>query len=337
MGKVKHPSRCNILSYTTVIGTYFKMPSTRQVLFSVAAVAATVQAADCDCYLTDGSSSTYYKDYGFWDFRSLSQYSGVPELIDTFDGNSNAGFTSNYFSQNSTFQNFWAPQKWSNNGEILRTNSFNNLYIAPNSDGGSDTMLQMRTARGSDFQSTAAFQSKSLIDHASMRMYSRTHGDPGACTAIFTYLGAENLTDVQEADIEFLTKDPENKVHYTNQPAHYGNGTLVRGAGHNTTMPDGKKWTDWLLHRMDWTPGMTTWSLDGKQMRAQSFQAPVDPSRIVLNAWSDGDTWTGNMTVGGRAFQDIQWIEIAYNLADEGSCTNVCSVDDGVVGSPVPV
>lgn len=319
------------------------MPSTRPLLLTcLAAAGAAAQANNCDCYVINGNYPTYFKNYGFWDFRSLSQYAGVAPLIETFEGNSRAGFTSDFFSRNSSFQTFWAPQNWQSEDEILRTNSFNNLYIAPSSDGGGSsssdtTMLQMRTARGSDFQSTAAFQSKDLVDHASMRMYSRTHGDPGACTAIFTYLGAESIKDVQEADIEFLTKDPETKVHYTNQPAHLGNGTLVHGAGNNMTMPGGKRWTDWLEHRMDWTPGRTTWSLDGQEMLSQTFQAPVDPSRIVLNAWSDGGSWTGMMSEGGQAFQDIQWIEMAYNLADEGSCARVCSVDDGAVGSPVPV
>jgi beta-glucanase (GH16 family) len=88
---------------------------------------------------------------------------------------------------------------------------------------------------------------------------------------------------------------------------------------------------------MDWTPGLTTWHADGREVRSQSFQAPVDPSRIVLNAWSDGERWTGEMGEGGQAFQDIQWIEMAYNLADEGACSRVCSVDGGHVGSPAPV
>ncbi|KAK0387704.1 hypothetical protein NLU13_3949 [Sarocladium strictum] len=317
-----------------------KMPSTRLLLTWLAAAVATIQAAECDCYVTDGGPSpTYFKDYGFWDFRTLSQYSGSPPLIDTFEGNSQAGFTSDFFSSTSSFQNFWAPQNWNDDEEILRTNSFNNLYITPSSSSASRnaTMLRMRTARGSDFQSTAAFQSKDMVDHASMRMLSRTHGSAGACTSIFTYLGAENMLDVQEADIEILTKDPETRIRYTNQPAHYGNGTLVHGAGHRVTLPDGKKWTEWLTHRMDWTPGLTTWFVDGREMRSQSFQAPVDPSRIVLNTWSDGGNWTGTMDQGGQAFQDIQWIEIAYNLAEEGSCARVCSVNGGAAGSPQPV
>jgi beta-glucanase (GH16 family) len=315
------------------------MPSPRAVIGCLAATAAvSVKAADnCDCYTIDGDSSVRYKSYGFWDFRSLSQYAGVPALIDNFDDNQNADFTSDYFNQSSEFQEFWAPQKWSNENKILRTNSFNNLYIAPIEEGGSDTMLTLRTARGSNFQSTSAFQSKDFIDHASMRMYARTHGDSGACTSMFTYLGGDSIADVQESDIEVLTKESKDIINYTNQPAHMGNGTLVHGAGNKMKFPSGDTWTQWHTHRMDWTPGLVSWFLDGRELHSQSFQAPVDPSQIIFNAWSDGGNWTGLMEPDGQAFQDIQWIEIAYDLAEEGSCGNVCSVDEGAVGKPVAV
>lgn len=313
------------------------MPSLSKLAGYVAVFATAASAADCDCYLIDGSSPTYFKNYGFWDFRQLSQFAGIPPAIDTASGNSQAGFTSDYFGWSSEFQKFWGPQSWNNSAEFMNVNSFNNLYIAPNSNGDSDTMLTMRTARGDGFQSSAEFESRNTVDHASMRMYARTHGDAGACTSIFTYLWAPSLKDVQETDIEMLTRDPETAIHYTNQPSYLEDDTTIPGASNNITLPGGKKWTDWMTHRLDWTPGMTTWSVDGQELHAQSFQAPVDPAQVVLNAWSDGKEWTGVMKEGGQAFQDVQWIEIAYDVTNQGSCSNVCSVDDGAVGSPVPI
>ncbi|KAH8170043.1 glycosyl hydrolases family 16 domain-containing protein [Sarocladium implicatum] len=313
------------------------MPSFSKIAGSVAALATAVSAADCDCYLTDGSSPAYFKNYGFWDFRDLSRYAGVPATINTVSGNANAGFTSDYFGWSSDFQKFWGPQNWDNGAEFTNVNSFNNLYISSNPNGDSATMLTMRTARGSNFQSSSEFETKAKVDHASMRMYARTHGDAGACTAIFTYLGADSLKDVQEADIEILTRDPETAIHYTNQPSYLEDGTTIDGASNNITMPGGKKWSDWMEHRMDWTPGMTTWSVDGQVLHAQSFQAPVDPAQILLNVWSDGNEWTGRMRENGQAFQDVQWIELAYDVTSKGSCSKVCSVDAGAPGSPIPI
>lgn len=303
----------------------------KPILIGAAAVAAVVaRAQDCDCYLIDGDTPTYYKDYGFWDFRSLSQYAVDPPVLDTAEENVKAGYTSDYFVWGTDFRKFWGPQnfhKKSDDGKYTCQNSFNNLYIAENPNGDSETLLRFRTAKGSDSASCSEIESATLVDHASMRMYARTYGDSGACTSMFTYVGPPNADTVQESDIEILTKDPEDHIHYTNQPGSNPGGT------NEITMPDGKKWSQWLTHRLDWTPGKTAWFVDGKRLAGQTFQAPVAPSTLIFNAWSDGGSWSGEMADGGVAYQDIQWVEIAYNLADEGSCTKVCNVGN-TPGSP---
>lgn len=44
-----------------------------------------------------------------------------------------------------------------------------------------------------------------------------------------------------------------------------------------------------LLHcLMDWTPGVTTWYVDGQLASTIPFQAPRDPSQVMFNSWSDG-------------------------------------------------
>lgn len=300
--------------------------------------AKVIDDSQCDCYLSDGRFPTYFKNHGFWDFRSLSDHAGVPAVINTVQGNKDAPFTSTVFDWNSDFAKFWGAQNWAKNQdtEFPMVNSYNNLYIENNSGGQSDTFMTMRSSRLPNFQTAAEFDSQNYLDHASIRMLARTHGSPGACTSVFTYKPADQPKDVQECDIEMLTHEAETDVNYTDQPGVL-DGEPVPGASHKVTLPNGMKWSDWLTHRIDWTPGRTTWSANGAEVLSQTFQAPKDPSLVILNAWSDGsDGWTGKMPSGGEAYQNVQWIEILYNIVDKGSCSKVCSVDKSpVVGKPV--
>ncbi|CAH0057484.1 unnamed protein product [Clonostachys solani] len=270
------------------------------------AVARLAMAASCDCYLIDGAYPTYYKSHGFWDFRSLPQYAGVPPVLDSIDANKNADFSSSFFNWESEFARFWGPQNWDNGAE--------------------------------DFVNTSAeFESMDLFDHASIRMYSRSIGSPGACTAVFTYREANSLKDVQESDIEILTSGPKTSIQYTNQPSYLEDGTIIDGASNNISVS--VPWNEWSTQRLDWTPGRTTWYINGDQTYTQTFQAPKDPNKVNFNAWSDGGDWTGKMPEGGVAYQQIQWIEMLHNVADKASCSSACSIDaDGAKpGSPVKV
>ena len=307
------------------------MPSPSALLLSLAVAATSVLAQDCDCYLIDGDYPTYYLQHDFWDFRSLSEYAvaSPPPIPDTREGNADAPETSAYFADGSHFKSFWWPMNWvlPIGDDFANVNSRNNLYIETNADGDapeSDTFLTMRTARRPDFQTNTEFESVGVVDHASMRMRARSFGASGACTAIFTFVDGN---PVQEADIEMLTRDSPTAIHYTNQPSIDEDENEIPGAHNNVTVSP--PWTEWVDHRLDWTPGRTTWWYNGEQKHSQEFQAPRDPSKILLNAWSDGRVWTGLMEEGGEAFQQVQWIEIAWDVTDGASCQNVCSVDDG--------
>jgi hypothetical protein len=59
-----------------------------------------------------------------------------------------------------------------------------------------------------------------------------------------------------------------------------------------------------------------------------SFQAPKHPAQLILNMWSDGGSWTGNMSIGAASYLQIQWIEIAYNTS--GPTTGSKMVRDGL-------
>lgn len=46
-----------------------------------------------------------------------------------------------------------------------------------------------------------------------------------------------------------------------------------------------------------------------------SFQVPRDPAGLIVNMWSDGGPWTGNMSLYDAAYLQIQYIEIVYNTS----------------------
>ncbi|AEO57601.1 glycoside hydrolase family 16 protein [Thermothelomyces thermophilus ATCC 42464] len=338
------------------------------VFFLVSATAPGIAAAgkdpaltddsQCGCYLNKGNSSTYFTYHRFFDFRSLPQYAGVPAVIQDAESSPDADPTSDYFKRDE-WSSFWLLGSWNNsNGArpdatVTMVNSPNNVYIEANTepDPSSQTYLTLRTQRLSDFQTAAEIESASSgFKYLSLRMRARTVGAAGAITAVFTYRGSDMLADVQESDLEIRTADKRNLVHYTNQPAYTDDGDVVPEATRKATMPHGLDWTAWAIHRLDWTPGLTTWYVDDVEVARIAFQAPRDESNIILNAWSDGGRWTGNMTRFDAAYLQVQWLELLYNSTDPDEtkrsrrrqqqdgdgCNAVCSIDETPeLGTPV--
>lgn len=310
--------------------------------------------SSCGCFLTNGNESSYFTSHRFFDFRSLSEYAGVPPTIRDVDDSAGASKTSAFFNT-TEWTDFWMLGSWNNShnvrgdASVLMVNSPNNVYIEANNEPNptSQTWLTLRTQRLERFQSAAELESASAeYKHLSLRMRARTVGARGAITAMFTYRGGDTLADVQESDLEIRTSDPRNLVHYTNQPAYTDDGDVIADATRNVTLPGGKDWTEWATHRMDWTPGKTTWYVDDVPVAQIVFQAPRDESNIILNAWSDGGGWTGNMSVSDAAYLQVQWVEVVYNNTaaetaerrrdGQGLCENVCSIDETPeLGRPV--
>ncbi|KAK7749055.1 hypothetical protein SLS62_008450 [Diatrype stigma] len=316
----------------------------------------------CDCFLTNGSTASYFSGHKFFDFRSLSEYAGVPAYIDDAYKSSYVEPASEYF-KSEEWTDTWGVQGWNNSASlaagvasVLMVHSPNNVYIEANRNQDQDsaspspspspspeTFLTLRTIRLQDFQSSAEFES---VDHGyqfvSMRMYARTLGAPGAITAMFTYRGevGGELAAVQEADLEVRTLDPPGVVQCTNQPAYTDEGVKIDKATRNVTIPggssssssssEGAKRTrqDWAVYRMDWTPRDTTWFIDGAEVASIEFQAPRDPSILMFNSWSDGGNWTGNMTVGAEAYLNLQWIELVYNTTTTAAATAISEKRD---------
>ena len=328
----------------------------------------------CGCFLTNGPESRFFQYHDFWDFRSQTQYAGVPPVKSTPEANKLAPFSSKYFSSQ-IWEKKWITNFWDNDehprpdASTLMTMSRNNVYLEANREGSDpQTWLTLRTSRLKDpqtneeFQTAAEIESFHKVKFASVRMRARTIGARGATTALFTYRHADRLRDVQESDLEVLTRDADTIIHYTNQPGVNDTGDAIEAASNNITLPGGLRWTDWAEYRLDWTPGNSTWFVNDEQTLQKSFQTPRDDSKITLNAWSDGGKWSGNMTLGESAYLQVQWLEIVYNSTDPAAgkdggihkrfvggfggrlagraeaknCTAVCSVDETpVTGQPV--
>ncbi|OAA56450.1 Concanavalin A-like lectin/glucanase [Cordyceps fumosorosea ARSEF 2679] len=325
----------------------------------------TVEDMQCDCFLSNGTNPGYYTHHAFFDFRQLTPRASPPAIIGDAAAVAAAPPTSDFFTSD-TWTAFWEVETWdnskggasrrrssskntlSNDATVYMINSASNIFIekaaADGSDGGSDvaTFLTMRTARLADFQTAAEFQTSRADYHfLSLRMRARTVGAPGAVTAMFTYRGSPDPARVQEADVEVLTRGPRSVMQYTNQPSDLPDGE-VAGATRNASVAPAA-WSEWAAHRLDWTPARSTWYVDGREAASIALQVPRDPAAVNFNAWSDGGSWSGNMTVGAAASLQIQWIEMLYNTTRRaaavrrgrggGRCRVVCTVDDaGEVG-----
>src|SRR3569833_660058 len=315
----------------------------------------------CGCYRTNATSPSFFASHHFADFRSLPQYVSSPNVITDAASSQSAPPTNQFFAA-ANWTSMWRATNW-NNLEMMRmnnsdisgsdaaymmVNSPNNIYIEKNNDTNatSQTYMTMRTTRLHNFQTAAELETTSTgYRFVSVRMYARTIGAPGAITAMFTYRpGANNnLQLVQEADQEIRTRDPQTLTQFTSQPSGNANGD-VPAATRNVTMPAGRRWSEWAHYRMDWTPGSTTWYINGQLASTITFQAPRDASQVLFNSWGDGGTWSGPMAFNETASLQIQWLEMIFNNTDTkyapkpGACTAICSIDDTPeIGTPVLV
>lgn len=136
---------------------------------------------------------------------------------------------------------------------------------------------------------------------------------PGACVGIFTYQARDC-----ESDIEILTSDPPHRIRYANQPDYDPiTDMAIPGASSIVDLP--VPWTTWSTHRLDWFPHVSRWWVDDRPQAANGYQVPNAQSRLVINLWSDGGVWTGDMRVGESIFLGIEYIELAYNRSSDGT------------------
>ncbi|OJD38582.1 glycoside hydrolase family 16 protein [Diplodia corticola] len=299
---------------------------------------------NCTCYTLDSGTSDdmspdnsepyYFTYHRFWDFRSLATSAGQfsskgsdggtapdPVTDDEDEGLETVADQDAAYLNGSAWNADWGIQNWGKEATadfpVRMRNSARNVYISQTnaSDTGNDdiefpTYLTLRTVRLDDFQSAAEVENlQKNVMHASLRMRARVVGDAGAVAGFFTVFDDDN-----ESDIEILTADPDGVIRYTNQPSlSPTTGDDVPHASLRVAaLPS---WRDWHDHRIDWLPGRTNWFLDGVARATNTYSVPRRPSYLVLNMWSDGGEWSGNMSVGGAAELQVQWVEVVFNVS----------------------
>ncbi|KAF1968318.1 concanavalin A-like lectin/glucanase [Bimuria novae-zelandiae CBS 107.79] len=315
----------------------------------------------CSCYVVNSGANSetpsYFQYHRFYDFRNLAdragQYLRAPAVVDDWDAAPDLKVSQANILDSDAWNADWNIQTWSKNATedftLRMVNSPANIYLQQNNNSGNvgdaSTYLTLRTTRGEDFQSVGEIENlqKNLM-HVSMRMSARVIGDKGAVAGFFTFVDDDN-----ESDIEILTNDPKDVIRYTNQPSADKDGNQIAAASQmKNKLP---VWDEWQTHRIDWLDKDSYWYLNKDQVAASSYSVPRKPSYLVINMWSDGGSWSGNMTEGGSAEFQIQWIEMTFNtsgkvegLTDpdpnskrsvehlgkrkEENCKVVCKIDD---------
>ncbi|KAN0083044.1 Concanavalin A-like lectin/glucanase domain containing protein [Elaphomyces granulatus] len=267
----------------------------------------------CTAFTSSGIANSTFLYYRFYDFRNIiSSGSGS-----SHDSSASRTVTDGSWTKDWYIRNY--PRKSPGPPEIPVAFTPKRVFIKNSTDKSSDysTYLTLASAR-LDEETQEAGEitfTEFSVTAASIRVYGRVNGTAGACAAIFTY-----QNDTQESDIEMFTQDPDNYVHYSNQPSSTGppNWTPIPGATVNVSMPKSSKWTDWHIHRLDWTPSRSVFFVDGVQANTTTLQVPVSkpPSQIYVDMWGANSSWVGSMPIGGLANFDIQWIELLFNASN---------------------
>lgn len=332
-------------------------------------------SAECDCYTVSGPDPGYFQYYRFWDFRNVTtnaagdDFRGPPPLITASQNQGGENTTSSYFNT-TNFQADWSIQNGvaRPNSPVPAVNSAQNIFISSGLDDTDSTYLALRASRLDQFASTSELDSNQanvlygsfrtrmrvvpnfanlsapfVNDGVSVASVPGINGShpvaPGAVMGFFTY-----RSDTQESDIEILTLDPTTNIRYSNQPDYDAKtGNTVPGASTDAVLPDDIVWTDWHDHRLDWYDGMSRWYVDDMLVLEKTLNVPTQPSGLVLNLWSDGGEWSGNMSVGSQVIAGFEWIEMTFNISGKNpgqrsgskSCKVGCSIDSvTTVGYP---
>lgn len=98
--------------------------------------------ANCDCYLTNGSTPSYFQYHTFDDFRTIdTSLVVVPTVLQDVGNDQTSQVASDYFT-NDWWTSRWEIQNWNNSdtlgtgvtdASVLMVNSANNVYAGTSS------------------------------------------------------------------------------------------------------------------------------------------------------------------------------------------------------------
>ncbi|RGP61286.1 glycoside hydrolase family 16 [Fusarium longipes] len=301
--------------------------------FNAASVAA---EDDCSAFSIGGTHSATFQFYRFYDFRSASDsdrvLTGDPASKDRKQPDVLA--TSRLVSNSSWTDDWKATVKYQGQASeksLARHYVADHVFLDKSED---ETRLVLYTDRlkNDTQQAGEVYFSESLVDSISLRVYARVSGSSGAVAGFFTY-----FNDTQESDIEVLTRDEDDRVHFSNQPTeNTTTWTTIPGSTHNESRSG--SFRDWTVYRLDWLrdQGLTAWYIDGKLMKTSEMNVPVMPSTVYMNMWSNGGSFSGRMSYDSNATLEVQWIQMAFNASgvrsENGRSAKsgpVCLIDDG--------
>ncbi|KAF4332020.1 glycoside hydrolase family 16 [Fusarium beomiforme] len=289
----------------------------------------------CTAFSINGPNTSIFDFYRFYDFRNVPTSADLP----IGDPSSNNREPSSKLKTSRITNDSWSDdwrvssvyQGQANNKVLARHYVADHVFLDQKDNSGR-LVLYTNHLRNDTQQAGEIYFNEALVYSVSLRVYARITGAPGAVAGFFTY-----FNDTQESDIEVLTKDKDDRVQFSNQPTE--NTTTwktIPGTTLNKTRSG--SFRDWTVYRLDWLPDqdLTAWYINGQLMETSRINVPTTPSRVYINMWSNGGSFSGLMDYNKNATLEIQWIEMAFNasITDTEKMSGdriVCSIEDGQV------
>jgi hypothetical protein len=242
---------------------------------------------------------------------------------------------------------------------------------AARSVGGGTMLSLITKRESSTQQTSAEIDSKfSSIFYASIRLEARITGAPGACVGLFLYESDTQETDIEiltsdSQEVFHATNQPSHDangnpipgattvVTYPDQTSENGlqrdvslevlqlkrptttlatiaKPAATQAASTTATTQNGL-WSEWHEYRIDWVAGQTDFYVDDVLVDSKTVGVPTKPMSWIMNIWSDGGSWSGEMKVGDSARLDIRWLELVYNTTSDAysSTGSTCHISNG--------
>ncbi|KAL8711443.1 MAG: hypothetical protein Q9220_004101 [cf. Caloplaca sp. 1 TL-2023] len=194
-------------------------------------------------------------------------------------------------------------------------------------DPGLQLIVQGGTPEGAPVRTAELVTSRTDMHYGSYRAAIKYTREPGTCGSMFWWKNA-----TQEIDVELLSwqdsgsgpTSPVNFVLHASGPSTFEQPSLPFHPS------DG-----YHEYRFDWSPGKVAYYADGQHILDATEGVPVDPGRILMNHWSNGDpAWTKGPPAKD-AIMTVAYVKAYFNtLETQTSCNNadvegaVCQVPD---------
>ncbi len=138
------------------------------------------------------------------------------------------------------------------------------------------------------------------ILHGSFRAKFKIEGGSGAIGAFFFY-----ANDNQEIDIEHLTRETANIIHFTNQPSSTSAMTI-------SNLSTSKK----NNYRFDWDADHTSFYVNGNLKNQFTTNVPTVNGSIYFNSWANGGSFSGAAVPTSSSVLSVTSAQLYFNTSD---------------------